>query len=89
MSGLSKSKSNFNLKVTLADGDSATTNIAIAGIATEDTILFVGHLTTKAAIESFADITSEVSITSAGNIQLSSTSTTNDLLWVWWVDNSL
>ncbi len=89
MSGLSKSKSNFNLQISLVDGDTATTDIAVSGIATEDKIVFAGHLTTKAAIESFADITSEVSITSAGNIQLSSTNTTSDQLWVWWIDNSL
>ncbi len=63
----------------LVAGNSATTNIAIAGIKTTDTILSVLHLTAGAAS---ADLTSEASITSDGNIQLSSTDTTGDQLWV-------
>ena len=86
---MTQSKSVFNLRISLLDGAAAATDIAVTGIATSDTIVFCGHLTTKAAIESLADITSEVSITSAGNIQLSSTATTNDQLWLYWMDNSL
>ena len=88
MSGMTKSKSNYNLKVTLAAGDSASTNIAIAGIATEDEIIFVGHFSTLATIATLLDDTANVSITSAGNIQ-SSTDTSSDQLLVMWVDNSL
>lgn len=86
---MTQSKSAFNLRVELLDGAAATTDIAVTGIATSDTIIWCGHITTKAAIDSLVDITSEVSITSAGNIQLSSTATTNDQLWLFWMDNSL
>lgn len=88
MGGMTRSKSAGRLRVTHVDGAGATTNIAIAGIAVTDEILYVIHTSTKAAITTMVDISSEVSITSAGNIQLSSTATTNDLLIVFWSDNS-
>ena len=76
------------LKVSVLAGTTATTNIAVTDIATEDQILWCGHLTTAAAIITLEDKTSEVSVTSAGNIQLASTSTATDALWLWWIDVS-
>ena len=88
MSGMTKSKSAFNLKVSIVDGTTATTNIAITGIATTDELIFVGHYSTKASIATLVDDTANCSITSAGNIQ-SATNTSSDLLEVWWIDTSL
>lgn len=70
----------------LVAGTTATTNIPVAGIATEDTIQSViGHDPDNAtpALQ-VLDLTSEASITSAGNIQLSTTNTTGyDLVVTW------
>ena len=88
MSGMSKAKDSIALQVSLVDGGATATNLTLTGATTEDTILFVGHLTTKAAIESMADLTSEASITGDDALQLSTTVTTADQLWVFWVDNS-
>ena len=88
MSGMDKARSSMNLRIDLIDGTTATTNIAVTGIATDDEIIFCGHISTKAAIATLADITSEVSVTSAGNIQLSSTDTSSDQLMLMWIDTS-
>ncbi len=86
---MGQSKSDFNLQIDLLSGTTATTNIAVSGIATTDTIVACLHISTAATIGTIADILSEVSITSAGNIQLSSTNTTSDQLMLFWIDNSL
>ena len=87
MSGMGTALSGFNLQISLVDGTTADTNIAISGIATEDEIVFVGHFSTKASIATLVDDTANCSITSAGNIQ-SGTDTSNDLLQVFWIDKS-
>lgn len=75
------------LKFSVATGAAAATNIAITGITTSDTLVsvlqFVGAGTD---ITDVADRTSEASITSDGNIQLSSTDTTGGKLLVVWYD---
>ena len=87
--GMSNTLDGFNLQVALLEGDSASTNIACAGIATEDTVIAVLHFSTAASLATMALITSEVSITSAGNIQLSTTDTSNDHLLMLWIDKSM
>ncbi len=77
----------FNLKIGLADGDSAETDMTVTcpdgtSITAKDKILFVGHISTKASIATFADITSEASVVTEGSIQLSTTDTSNDQLIV-------
>ena len=84
---MAASLAGYNLQISLVDGTTADTNIAVTGIATEDEIIFVGHFTTKAAIATLVDDTANCSITSAGNIQ-SATDTSNDLLQVFWIDKS-
>ena len=61
-------------------GAAATTNIALTGATTADTLGSVIHNTAG----TLADVTSEASITSDGNIQLSTTDTTGDQLVVEW-----
>jgi hypothetical protein len=76
------------LKMNVLVGTTATTNIAVTGIVTTDKIVScvrVNRDATAANID-VADITSEVSITSAGNIQLSTTNTTGDVLLLQWWD---
>ena len=77
----------FNLQVSLVSGTNAT-GITIAGIATEDKIVFVGHFTTAAAIATLADVTSHVTI-SAANTILPDTDYSSDQLMVVWVDVSV
>ncbi len=71
-------------------GAAVDTNIPIVGIAVEDTILLVMRLNrdgTAANID-ISDLTSEASITSAGNIQLSATNTTGDSLLVFFFNKT-
>lgn len=85
------------LKVSVVAGAAADTNIAIAGIATVDTILAVlrfdiaadtGTDATGNKVADLTDLTAEAAITSAGNIQLADTATTGDKLLVLWFDKA-
>lgn len=69
------------LTMDVVAGADVDTNIAITGIAVEDTLMAVLHYTAGAAV---ANLTSEAAITSAGNIQLTTTDTTGDQLVVFW-----
>lgn len=77
------------LQVSILAGSTAVNDIAVTGILTSDEILHCGHGETAALLETLEDITSEVSVTSAGNIQLSSTDTSSDTLWLWWNKTSI
>jgi hypothetical protein len=65
---------------TVVAGAAATTDIAVTGIAVGDTLGSV--LMFAAGVPS--DVSSEASITSAGNIQLSTTDSTGNQLVVEW-----
>lgn len=84
---------NLVLKFTVVNGAAANTNIAVSGIATSDKIVGVAKLdftltegTPNTRTWEASDLTSEASITSAGNIQLSTTNTTGEVLLVFWLD---
>ena len=66
--------------VSVVDGAAINTNIPIAGIAADDTLLSVIRLQGNSS----ADHTDEASITSAGNIRLDTTSTSSGKLQVMW-----
>jgi len=85
MSGMGLTRSSSCFKFELVDGTTATTNIAVANILTTDELVFVGHFSTKAAIASLDDDSANCTITSDGNIQ-SATDTSSDLLMVIWND---
>lgn len=81
------------LKATVVDGAAAATNIAITGIKTDDKLVAVMKLdftlaegTPNTRDWTQADLTSEASITSDGNIQLSTTATTGAILLVFYLD---
>lgn len=85
------------LSFSVVAGNTATTNIAVTGIATEDTIVAVlradvaadtGTSATGNKVQALSAVTSEASITSAGNIQLSTTDTTGDTLIVVWFNKT-
>lgn len=87
----------FKLKSNVVAGTTATTNIAISGIATTDRLVAVVRFNVEAdtgdnasgdKVADVSDLLSEASITSAGNIQLSTTNTTGDKLLVIWYDQS-
>ena len=80
---MTKAKSSFCLKYQLVNGDTASTNIAVTGITTSDILVHVIEEAVTSAVST--DRTSVASITSAGNIQLSA-STSADKLHVLWVD---
>ncbi len=84
---------NLVVKFTVVNGTTAATNIAISGIATTDKIVSVVKLDftlTEGAPNTrtwdASDLTSEASVTSAGNIQLSTTDTSGEILLVLWLD---
>lgn len=70
------------VKFFVADG-AAAGNVTVTGIATTDTLLFVGVFTTKASIATFADLTAEFTITATNTINnTGGTSTANNQLIV-------
>ena len=73
------------LSVDLVDGDSADTNIAVTGIATDDTILFALGIDADNATagDQVKDYTGNTSITSAGNIQTDVDTSGYDLVVIW------
>lgn len=88
MSNMADALSAFNLKIDLLAGANADTNIAVVGIEVGDLIIWCGHITTAAAIATMADITSEVVVLTDGNIQLTTTATGSDQLFLFWSDLS-
>jgi len=77
------------LKITRVAGAAADTNIAVTGIATTDTLLSVLVIDTAAAAGSgITDLTSETAITSAGNIQHDTTSSSGKDVLVFWYDKA-
>ena len=84
---------NLVVKFTVVNGTTSATNIAISGIATTDKIVSVVKLdftlaegTHNTRTWEASDLTSEASVTSAGNIQLSTTNTSGEILLVLWLD---
>ena len=84
---------NLVVKFTVVNGTTAATNIALSGIATSDKIAGVVKLdftltegTPNTRAWDASDLTSEASVTSAGNIQLSTTDTSGEILLVLWLD---
>ena len=84
---------NLVVKFTVVNGTTAATNIALSGIATTDKIAGVVKLdftltegTPNTRAWDASDLTSEASVTSAGNIQLSTTDTSGEILLVLWLD---
>lgn len=71
------------IKVNVLAGASASTNIAVTGIATEDTIIGCFEFATAAAIATLTDRTATTSITSAGNIQCTDDTSSDALLLIW------
>ena len=84
---------NLAFQFTVVSGANSSTNIAISGINTLDKIVAVVKLdftlsegTPNTRTWDASDLTSEASITSNGNIQLSTTNTSNEILLVFWID---
>lgn len=83
---MAQAKSAFKLGQFPVAGDTATTNIPVTGILTTDTLISVIEVTVTTA--ALVDRTAEASITSDGNIQLSTTDTTSDFLLVTWASGT-
>lgn len=75
------------LRVSVVAGAAADTNIAISGIERDDVILSALQVEPDngTAATMLTDITSEVAITSAGNIQVDTTVTTGKQILVIWL----
>jgi len=85
---------NLPLRLTIIAGGAAGDH-TVTGITTKDSLLYVGHLTTSAegtygfAVDGFADLTSEFSISAANTINnTGGTATANDHLFVIWLEAS-
>lgn len=85
------------LKFSVVSGASNAANIAVSGITTQDTLVAVlrfdvaadtGTSATGNKVQAVGGLLSEASITSNGNVQLSTTDTTGDTLVVVWFDKS-
>ena len=74
------------LKASAAAGAAVDTNIAVTGIALDDTLVAVIEI--DIAGDAVAIRTAEAAITSAGNIQLDTTNTTASHLLILWADKS-
>ena len=77
---------NPSIQFALLDGTTATTDITVTGATAADVVVFVGHITTKAAVASIADLTSEGSFTDDNDFQMATTDTSNDQLFLIWLD---
>lgn len=86
-SGMTRAVPSLCIKTTMVAGAGADTNMAIAGIAMEDTLISVLHISTTASVATIVDALATTNITSAGNIQ-NTGATTSDSLWVQWHDAS-
>ncbi len=73
-------------KAEVIDGATAETNLPVAGIGPDDLLLMVIHQDVDGAL--LADLSNETAITSAGNLQTTTTSTFGDKLLVVWLDVS-
>ena len=80
------------VKTTVVSGGAAATDIAVAGIVTGDTLLGVVKLdftltegVPNTRTWAAADLLSEASVTSDGNIQLGTTDTSDAILLVTWL----
>jgi hypothetical protein len=71
-------------KVSVGTGAAANANIAVTGIRKGTDVVDVVLFFPKAAEPLPTDVSSEASITSDGNIQLSTTNTTSGKLVVFW-----
>ena len=72
-----------SLTVKVAAGAAAATNIAIAGLDTNDVIVSVLHFNiATATVTDVVDLSAEASVPTTGNLQLSTTVTTGDKLVV-------
>ena len=85
--GMTRAVDSICIKTAMVAGAAADTNMAIAGIAVEDTLISVLHISTTASVATIVDALATTSITSAGNIQNTGT-TASDSLWVQWHDAS-
>lgn len=84
---ISKTYKNCKIGHSLVAGAAAATDIAIVGIKTTDELIKVVEHDATSALPT--DRLSEASITSDGNIQLSTTSTATDTLDVMWVSSDM
>lgn len=78
------------LKVSLLDGqDGDPATYTLTGAASGDEVVFVGHISTKAAIATLADVTSDFTITGAAELtDGGATDYSNDQLQVIWIDHT-
>lgn len=73
------------LTFTLTTGAGVSTNIAVSGIATVDTLLKVLEFTVSTGdIQAIVDRTATSSITSAGNIRSTDDTTGSQILVIWY-----
>ena len=73
-------------KITVADGTAAATDVTVAGMAPGDELVKVLSFTTKAAIGSLADRTSEYAIGTGELAKAAGTDETGNQLLIFWND---
>lgn len=73
-------------KVTIADGTASATDVTVSGMAVGDELVSVLALTTKAAITSLANRTSEYAVGAGKLVKAAGTDETDNQLIVFWND---
>ena len=81
MSGMSQAVNALALHVDVIDGTNATTQV-LTGIETNDTIIFGGHFT-PGATSTFADVTTNVSISAADQVTFAADYSSDNMVVVW------
>lgn len=73
------------LGVALINGGAAGAH-TVTGIAAADEIVFVAHVSTAASVATIADLTAEFTAAADAIDNTGGTDTTNDQLWVFYLD---
>lgn len=86
---MGKSLGSMNLNFAWVDGDSATTNIPVTDITTDDEILTAVEFDISPSNDQSPVPITDLSITSDGNVQTAATNTTGSTLMIVWIKKNV
>ena len=75
------------LKRTLINGGTAGSH-TVTGMAVGDELISVDHISTAASVATIADLTSEFTVAAGAVDNTGGTDTTNDQLYIIWIDKT-
>lgn len=86
---MSKQLSAYNLNIAYVNGDSATTNMAVTDITTEDEILSAFSSDQSAANDQSPKPITDLTITSDGQVQTAATDTSGLTVVIFWIKKNV